>query len=221
MALLALPYYFFFCSLADELVCNCFWVLISPLNFFRHRTTLTCLISIVVMSAVFYEIGNIAFPNVTEVASEGVAQWEGTGLWGWLLNIQYSGGYFMVFPLKALHSMFGILAYIKKIVDPPEFYNYVVVMLHSLTMLCVMLYAFVKKKLRLKNNTFYIAIIYLLIFGLTPIYAPRYFYPVFVLLCVLVSEKSVWQKNIHRLDKVAIKQGHLHTDLNARRIFNR
>jgi hypothetical protein len=154
------------------------------------------------VSVVFYKLGSNAFPNVTDVASEGAAQWEGTGLWGWLLEIQYSGGYFIVFPLKSLHSMFGILAYIKKIIDPPEFYNYVVVMLHSLSMLFVMIYAFIKRKFSFQNNAFYIGVIYLLIFGLTPIYAPRYFYPIFLLLCVLVAEKSFYQNDRRMSDKV-------------------
>jgi hypothetical protein len=89
--------------------------------------------------------------------------------------------------------MFGILVYIQKIVDPPEFYNYVVVMLHSLVMLFVFLWAFSRRSFRFDSNIFYLAAVYLMVFGLTPIYAPRYFYPVFVLLCILASQKLVWR----------------------------
>lgn len=178
-----------------------FWVLISPLNIFRHRRLLTVLILIVVMSILYYVIRPLAFSNVSEVALAGAEQWEGSGLWGRLLDVQNSGGYFLVFPIKVLHAMFGILAYMENIIDPPEFYNYVVVMLHSLTMLFMLIYAFVKKKLSLRRDIFYIVMIYLLIFGLTPIYAPRYFYPVFVLLCVLVAERSIGRDDFCRLDR--------------------
>lgn len=167
--------------------------LISPLNPLRNRRLLTFLISIIIVSALYYVIGSAVFSNAIEVGSAGGEQWEGTGLWGMLLDVQNSGGYFIIFPLKVLHSMFGILVYIKNLIDPPEFYNYVVVMLHSLTMLFVLAYAFIKKRLDFGNKIFYIIMVYLLLFGITPIYAPRYFYPVFVLLCVLVAEKSIWQ----------------------------
>lgn len=177
-----------------------YWGLISPLNPLRNRRFLTLLVFIIGISALYYVVRPTLFSNASEVAAAGAEQWEGTGLWGRLLDVQDSGGYFLVFPIKILQAMFGILVYIKKIVDPPEFYNYVVVMLHSLAMLFVSAYAVINKRLRLKANIAYMAIVYLLIFGLTPIYAPRYFYPVFVLLCVLVAEKSIWQYDARRLD---------------------
>jgi hypothetical protein len=103
--------------------------------------------------------------------------------------------------------MFGILAYIEQMIDPPEFgfYNYVVLMLHSLSMLFVLVYDFAKKKLSFSSNAFYMAMVYGLIFGLTPIYGLRYFYPVFVLLCILAAEKTVWRDETRGLDKVLRK----------------
>lgn len=175
---------------------------ISPLNPLRHRRFLTLLVFIMSISALYYVVRPMAFTNVSEVATAGAEQWEGTGLWGRLLEIQDSGGYFLVFPLKVLQAMFGILVYIDKIIDPPEFYNYVVVMLHSLTTLIVLAYSVVNKKLKLAGNITYMALIYLLIFGFTPIYAPRYFYPVFVMLCVLAAEKSIGQYVPRRLESV-------------------
>lgn len=167
--------------------------LISPFNPLRHRLFLTFLISITTVSILYYLALPSMLSHTNEVAELGAENWEGTGLWGKFLDVQNSGGYFLVFIPKLLQAMFGILVYINKILNPPEFYNYVVVMLHSLVTLFVLVYAFIQGKLKLTNNAFYMAMIYSLVFGLTPIYAPRYFYPVFVLLCILVAEKSSWQ----------------------------
>lgn len=170
--------------------------LISPLNPLRHRRFLTFMLAIVGVSILYF----LALPilsHTNEVAAVGAENWEGTGLWGKLLEVQNAGMYFLIFIPKVLQAIFGILVYINKILDPPEFYNYVVVMLHSLTTLIILACAFFMKRLNIKNNIFYIATIYLLVFGLTPIYAPRYFYPVFLLLCILVAEKSVLRNDAH------------------------
>lgn len=173
--------------------------LISPLNPLRDRRFFTLLFFAIGVSALYSIFRPILFSNVSEVALVGAEEWAGTGLWGRLLDVQNSGGYFLIFPVKILQAMFGILVYIKNIIDPPEFYNYVVVMLHSLVMLFVLTYAVFNKRLRLRANIAYMAVVYLLVYGLTPIYAPRYFYPVFMLLCILVSERSIWQYNTLQL----------------------
>lgn len=181
------------------------WVLISPLNILRHRRVWTLLLSIIFVSVAYSAMQNVYwFSGVGEVAMVGAADWEGTGMWEWFLQVQNAGGYFLIFPLKVLQAMFGILVYIDKMIDPPElgFYNYVVVMLHALIMLFVLVYVFANKRLNVENNAFYFALLYMLIFAVTPIYAPRYFYPVFVLLCVLAAEVVNWRDQVRGLDKV-------------------
>jgi len=187
-----------------------FWVLISPFNTLRHRRTLTFLILIVAVSIAYSISQNVYFfSTISDYAVVGAADWEGIGLWGWLLEIQNAGGYFLIFPVKVLQVMFGILVYIDKMIDPPElgFYNYVVLMLHSLMTLFVLVYDFAKKKLSFSRNAFYMAMIYALIFGLTPVHGPRYFYPVFVLLCILAAEKNIWRDDTRGSDKVLRKTG--------------
>lgn len=176
-----------------------YFVLILPINPLRGRRFLTPLLFIIIISVLYYAVGSKLFSNISAVASDGGQQWDGSGLWGALLSIQDSGGYFIIFPIKVLHAMFGILAYINKIINPPEYYNYVVVMLHSLITLFVSIYAVINKKLVLANNVTYMMLIYLIIFGITPIYAPRYFYPVFLFLCILVAEKSFRPHKVMRL----------------------
>lgn len=180
----------FFVRWQFTLVIITFLLMVSPLNVFRNRRFLSLSFLLIAVSILFDQFSSTIFSNATEVGISGGEQWDGSGLWGRLLDVQTSGGYFLVFFVKILHSMFGLLSYFYKIFDPPEFYNYVVVMLHSFFMLIIFIYAFIRRKLDIGNELLYIGLIYLIIFGLTPIYAPRYFYPVYVLLCILVAEKA-------------------------------
>lgn len=172
--------------------------LLSPFNPFRRRRFLAFMGMLLAIS-VAYAIGvNSVFAHVNDVAEVGSENWDGSGLWGRLLDIQNAGGYFLVFVPKTLHAMFAILRYIGQLFDPPEgeFYNYVVVMLHSLVTLLVLAWGAFTRKLTLQNNVLYFALIYLLLFGLTPIYAPRYFYPVFVFLCIVAAQEVYKKKNL-------------------------
>ncbi len=163
--------------------------MISWINPLRRHRVITFLILAGSTSVLYAVLRPVAFSNVSEIASVGGETWEGTGLWGRLLGVQDVGGYFLIFPLKVLQAMFGILVYIYKIFNPPEFYNYVVVMLHSLVMLIALASVAYKRKFSFGSHVSYMALTYLLVFGLTPIYAPRYFYPVFFLLCILIAQK--------------------------------
>lgn len=170
--------------------------LLSPLNPFRQRRIFVFFFLLFAIS-IIYRIGlSSIFSHVNAVAEVGSESWEGSGVIGRLLDVQNAGGYFLVFIPKVLHAMFAILWYIRLLFNPPEgeFYNYVVVMLHSLVTLIVFIWMIACCRLTFKNNILYFSVIYLLLFGLTPIYAPRYFYPVFVFLCIMVTQRLYRRK---------------------------
>lgn len=185
--------------------------LISPINPLKKRRVLAffCLLFAI---SIIYRLGvDSIFSHVNAVAEVGEENWEGSGLWGRLLDVQNAGGYFLVFIPKVMHALFAILRYIDQLFNPPEgqFYNYVVVMLHSLATFLVLAWVIVRRPLTFRNNILFFATIYLLLFGLTPIYAPRYFYPVFVFLCVLAAQK------LYKKDKSASAAAALHAHARA------
>ena len=58
----------------------------------------------------------------------------------------------------------------------------------------------VKRKISVYNNSFYLAVLYCFIFALSPIYAPRYFFPVYILLAIVLSMRK--QTNLYGKDTV-------------------
>jgi hypothetical protein len=127
------------------------------------------------------------FSKVESVAVEGEASNKGSGLYILFLNIQRHFGYFLVFIPKTLHQLIGILARVKNLFNYQDFYNDVIVILQSMAFL-VQLVALFFKKLKFKNNVLFLALLYCIIIGLSPIFAPRYFFPVYILFSIYLSD---------------------------------
>ena len=70
-------------------------------------------------------------------------------------------------------------------------YNHVFQLLHSLALIILFALLAANRKLGMTNVLVYVAGIYLIFFGITPIYAPRYFYPVYVLGAVVLLSARV------------------------------
>lgn len=135
--------------------------------------------------------GSIAlfFPNQFEIGLTGDSEWSGSGLWGILITLQSYGMYFFTAPIKVFHSIFGILFYFSNLFSPISFYNDVVVMLHSLSFLVLFVY-FLSIKNKVYDEQFYLIVTFCIFFGLSPIYAPRYYYFAYLLLSVYVSRSQ-------------------------------
>lgn len=106
---------------------------------------------------------------------------EGSGLFERVLQIQNNGFYFLIFPLKALHLLFGLGFRFEKIFNPVELYNDLFVGGHCAVTFLVFLWLLLKRKISLNSDLIFIAILFLAFFCVTPIFAPRYLYFVFVL----------------------------------------
>jgi len=126
------------------------------------------------------------FPTVFEIGMTGDAEWGGSGLWGILLTLQSHGLYIISAPIKIFHSIFGILFYIPNLFNPKSFYNDVVVILHSLCFLILFCY-FLYIKNKIYDEQFFLIVTFCIFFGLSPIYAPRYYYFAYLILSIYVS----------------------------------
>jgi hypothetical protein len=109
------------------------------------------------------------------------ADYEGSGFYEWLVGLQDSGWYWLIFPIKAAHLLFGMGLRFDRLLAPVNLYNDVWQLLHSTSLLVMFLVLWRVRRLRLRNDLIYASMIYLAIFAITPIYTPRYFYPVYVL----------------------------------------
>ena len=105
----------------------------------------------------------------------------GSGLFRGVLELQNSGLYFLVFPIKAFHLLFGMGFKIDKILNPIDLYNDFFVAGHCLIAFLVFSLLIIKRKLSIKSDLIFVTGVFLIFFCITPIFSPRYLYFAFVL----------------------------------------
>lgn len=162
------------------------FVSLSPLNFLRFRRGWYLVILLLSLSLV-YRLMLGHFSSINDIADLGGAQNEGTGLYTQFIRLQNQGLYFLIFLPKALHAMYGLIFKADHLLSPADFYNDFVVTLHCISAFLVFCLVILRGKMRLSDDLVFISVIYCAVFVLSPIYAPRYFYPVFFLLCLVLS----------------------------------
>jgi hypothetical protein len=115
----------------------------------------------------------------------------GSGLFEWLVRRQMAGEYILVFPIKAAHLMFGLGLRFDRLFHPEGVYNDIIQLLSSTSLLIMFLANIYFGKLKIGNDLIYISAIYIVFFSLTPIYVPRYFYPVYVIWALVLLMPKV------------------------------
>jgi hypothetical protein len=140
------------------------------------------------------------FLSVDEQAAsaEGIFDNERSGLYRQMLQVQNDGGYWIVVIPKAFQAMFGLLARPDSLFDMSNFYNSVVVAMHSLVMLVTLVALLMRRAFRLDDPVIVASLYFIAFFALTPVSAPRYFYPVFVLWAVALA-RSYAHKDVMRM----------------------
>lgn len=151
-----------------------------PLRIMRHRGLVVTGL-LVVSSLVYLQLSDV-FAAVIAVVERSVFEDfdQGSGLFTVLNAYQQRGAYFLVFPLKAAHLLFALGLRFDHIFNPSNIYNDLFVGLHCTASLATFLLLLKRRLLRLDEDLIFAASIFLVVFCLSPIYAPRYLYPVFV-----------------------------------------
>jgi hypothetical protein len=149
-------------------------------------------IASIIAASLVYPLMAGTFEHVDTVALLGAEDYaEGAGTYPRLLDIQRQfGGYALVVVPKVLHLLFGVLSRYRLVVDFTDFYNNVVVFFQSCAFLFLVILIFHKGKIRIRENAIYLAILYCVVFALTPIYSPRYLFPIYVLCAIAVATRS-------------------------------
>jgi len=112
---------------------------------------------------------------------------DGSGLFESVLTLQNQGLYFLIFPLKAFHLLFGMGFKLDKIFNPVEVYNDLFVSGHCAIAFLVFLTLAWRRKLSLRSDWVFLALVFLAVFCLTPVFAPRYLYFVFLLGALMLA----------------------------------
>jgi hypothetical protein len=151
----------------------------SNVNPLRKKRLFFCMFLLCVASGLAVAMSSV-INQVDGFNLEGQG-YNGYGFFNHLVEGQKIGLYWLVFIPKSLHLLFGLGLHMDRLVNPVNLYNDVWQLLHSTAMLLVFLMLCIGRRIHVKNDLIFLSIIYLIIFVLSPIYVPRYFYPVYVL----------------------------------------
>jgi len=158
-------------------------------KFYKNRFAV--IVSFLIIISVVFPMMSDTFEHVMEVSNLDTDKVQGSGVFPALLKLQSSiGGYVIAFIPKLLQLLFGLLGRFYLLSDWSDFWNNFVQTIYSFTFLLLTLFSIYKKKFNLNNNIFYTSLIFSIIFALTPIFSVRYFFPLYIFLAVLVSQKS-------------------------------
>ena len=167
----------------------------STINPFRERRLL-CLILLVTALTVVYPSMRVVFAAADQIGAEGALTNEGSGIYSRMIEIQNSYGYFLIVIPKTLQAIFGPLAKVGQMFPWKDFYNDVMLVWQAAMTLGLLVALVVTGRFRLKNELIYASLVYCVIFALTPVYAPRYFFAVYVLWAIALSlpEETPWER---------------------------
>lgn len=165
-----------------------FCLILIALYFFRNGNRYVIILSLLVfISFAYYSMQDILAPVLENVESATALLTEGSGLFERLIDLQNDGLYFLVAPIKAAHLLFSLGLRFDPIVNPINIYNDQVVGAYCFVNLLFLVALIAKKRFVLSNDLIAISLVYLVVFALTPVYAPRYFYAVTVLWALALS----------------------------------
>lgn len=150
----------------------------------RYITMLILLLSV---SVAYYMSQEILQPVLENVEISTSSYTEGSGLFEFLIDRQNDGLYFLVAPLKAAHLLFSLGLRLDLMANPINIYNDLVVTTYCLGNILLFTWIVIKKQAVLSNDLIAISLVYLIVFALTPVYAPRYFFAVTVLWALVVA----------------------------------
>src|SRR5688572_6231461 len=165
----------------------------ARVNPLRSRPLISLLLLLTGLSLIYPLMLDVFSAHHDAAALDGIIDESafGTGLYRQMIAIQVAGGYILVAIPKALHVMFALATRIDRVFEWSSFYNNFVVTLHAAALLGVFLAVCATRRFTLKNPLVYASLVYIAIFALTPIYAPRYFYPVFILWAVVLASPRI------------------------------
>jgi hypothetical protein len=110
-----------------------------------------------------------------------------SGIFPVMVSIQNHFGYFLVVIPKTAHFLFGILSRFGNVFAVRDFWDDVVVMFESVSFLvltCLLLWG---GKWRRSKDLLYLAGLYSVVFALSPVYSPRYFFCLYPICALLVA----------------------------------
>lgn len=154
----------------------------------KYRGLYIVLLSIVI--SIGWLVFSDFFSGVREVLENTADEHEGSGIFVMLNSLQEQGLYWLAWPIKAALMIFGLGLRFDRILALDNVYNDLMIVLFSFSMLIMFALLLKRGKATVRHDLFFISLIYILIFTLSPIFSPRYFYPVYVIWSALLLKSG-------------------------------
>ena len=155
-------------------------------RWFSRRTVLLGLLA---GASAFYALMQDWLEPIISATELAIAEYDegGSGLFEATLNYQKQGLYFLLFPVKAAHLLFGLGLRFDKWLSPADIYNDIFVAGHCLVSLVALVALLARKQFSLSSDMIFTSMVFLAIICLSPVFAPRYLYPVYVLWVLILA----------------------------------
>ena len=159
---------------------------VNPLKNYKLASMLIFLLGVSIM----YYLNQDQFHEVNNVLSKSEEQDKSgrSGLFYVLVRIQNASpiGYFLMFVPKALHLFVGMVSKYYKFFDFKNMYNNMFICGQAFVQL-ILIFRVFQQRIKLSNVFLFAAILYAVVFALTPIYSPRYFFPCYVMMAMALA----------------------------------
>jgi hypothetical protein len=159
-----------------------FCLILICLYFVRNANRYAILSALLLTTSISYYIAqDLLAPVLENVEFSTSSYTEGSGSFEILLNLQNDGLYFLVAPIKAAHLLFSMGTRFDLMFDPIIVYNDQVTTTYCFVNMVLFVALIMNGYGAVRHDLIMISLVYLIVFALTPIYSPRYFYAVTVL----------------------------------------
>lgn len=166
-------------------------LIFSKFNFIKSRVLTLGLFLLIATIGLFMFQQTLLYDVFSKYTTEMSDLYEGGGTFLKLLEWQEKYGYIFVFIPKVILILVARVKLYDHFFDFSNAYNNVVLFLQTILHIYIIIMCYFKKVYRLENTFFYIALIYFAVFGISPIFNPRYFYPAIIFICYELSLKNV------------------------------
>lgn len=179
-----------------QIIFFCFLMLfiVSKYNPFREKRSYTLIALLGFISFAYPLLISELFEAIEQISTEGAIDEGGTGASGIyfvMQEVQRSFGYFLVVVPKTFHLFIGLIFRFDFESIQADFWNNFVIMFQSFHNFILLFLALYCKKLKISEGGFYLICIFAIMFALTPIFAPRYLFPISLWLAISLSLRRV------------------------------
>lgn len=168
-------------------------MIVGNMSPFQQRRGWALIVFLAAMTVAYPILSTDVLQTIDQISKDGAEaelDRNSSGVFAMMQEIQRSYGYFIVVIPKTIHLLIGLLGRFSIESIELDFWNSFVIMskcVHNLILIVVVLFC---RKFSLSDNYFFLICLFAAMFAITPIYAPRYLFPISIWLALWVASNE-------------------------------